>query len=505
MNMPRSENAVSSSEVTAAPPRKVDLLLVQPAMGGFENSRGWLIEPTGLLYLSRLAVQRYRVVILDERVEGDGFYAKLDTLLAERPLLLGLTSSSGQQLKHALAVARHAKQVSRVPVVFGGPFASQVPATFLAEPSIDYVVMGEGELVVAQMLDALTEGRPVEGIAGVSYRTPDDVRVSRSQKFQRLDELPEVPFHLLKSPRYYSMGWGRRTVQVETSRGCPEKCHYCYIPVVHQSVWRSMSPARAIELVKQSLQDTGVNRVYFTDDNFFLHMGRARQIVEGLKPLNISWGVQGVCLGDVLKMDHEMLQLLHDSGCQGLHIGIQTASKRLHQQMETGAELDDVPKVNAILARYRIPVWYYFMCGFPTETLDELKASCELATRLVAEHPLAVTSGFYLATPYPNTALSEAAEPYGGVKKRSLDDWAAVVWNKASQPWLDDERRRVVEAVHFLSLFHDKKSEYYVSTPLVRLFGRLYRPIARYRLRTLDLRFFFFERLLWSFASRRMF
>lgn len=480
-------------------------MLIQPVMGGFENSRGRLIEPTGLLYLARLVVQDYTVRILDQRVEGRAFFGTLEALLRQKPLCVGLTTSAGTQLRHALEISRFVKRVSDVPVVFGGPFASQAPAEFMAESSVDYVVMGEGEQTLKSILDRLREGGTPQGIPGVFYRDGAGVGYTPPDGFLDLDELPEVPFHLLQASRYYSVGYGRRTVQVETSRGCPQKCGYCYNTVVHRSSWRPMSAARSLDLVRQSLRDTGTTRVYFTDDNFFLDLKRAFAIVRGLRDLGISWGVQGVCMRDVLRMDHEMLTLLQESGCQGLLVGIQSGSQRIHDLYRTDVDLQDATRVNEILAKYRIPCWYYFMCGFPTETMDELRATAQLAASLLERNPWAVTSAFFIATPYPGTLLYARAREFGWPERMTLDDWASIGWNSATQPWLTPERRRVLEGMYFLSLFHDRKTDHYVSSLPVKIFATLYRPLARYRLRNLDLRLFGLEALLWKVVASVIF
>lgn len=482
-----------------------DIILINPLMGGFEGIRGWHIEPTGLLYLSRLLLKDYKVLILDQRIEKN-FFLRLRKLLEKSPLCIGITGSAGSQLKNALDITRFIKKHSpNLPIVFGGPFASQTIEDSLREPSIDYVVKSEGELSFKKLADCLAAGKSPKNIQGVYYLEKGEVCGEDLQQFLDLDQLPDIPYELLAPGRYFPVSYGKRAVSIESARGCPFKCGYCYNTVVHRSVWRAMSPQRALEHVQYALKTTKMPRIFFTDDNFFTDMARAEEILKGLAPLKISWGVQGVCLEDIRKMDDSMLSLLQKSGCEGLYIGIQTGSERIGRMFNISLDLSHVEEVNKKLKQYKIPCWYFFMCGFPTETLEDLSASANLAVKLISDNPYAVTSAFFIATPYPGTFLFNKAIEYGWTPQRGLDQWSKVGWNVADLPWLNAEQKEIVEIVYFLSLLYDKKSDTHITSPLIKLLTKIYRPIARYRLANLDFRCFFIENPLRKLAMKLAF
>ncbi len=462
-----------------------EIVLVQPAMGRFEQVLGNVIEPLGLLCASRLVLDRFPVTLLDQRVERR-FFAALGSALGRDPQLVGITSSAGSQLAHALAIARWVKERSAVPVVFGGPFASQAPDEFLAERAVDLVVVGEGEATLLELAEALDRGGRGRDVPGVFDREGGR---HRGQTLD-LDALPPVPWHLLRSPRYHVHTFGRKTVSLETTRGCPHTCGYCYNTVVHGSRWRAMSAGRALEAVRHAVRSTGAAQVYFTDDNFFSDRSRAFAIVRGLADLGVDWAVQGVCVEDVVRMTDAELDLVRESGCQGLFIGVQTGSERLQRLFRTGLDLAAVEPMNRRLAAARVPTWYFFMCGFPTETREDLQATVSLAARLLEANPSAVTSAFFLATPYPGTALHAKALEHGWPPRLGLEGWARTGWSRGQVPWLSDDHRRLVEALYFLSLFHDRKAERFGVVAPIRAFARLYRPLASHRLRHLDLRWF---------------
>jgi radical SAM superfamily enzyme YgiQ (UPF0313 family) len=105
-------------------------------------------------------------------------------------------------------------------IILGGPEVTYEPAFFLENRQVDYVVSGEGEFVLCELLDAILEGREVD-IEGVSSRD----RISGTVVQADLEKVAALP-----SP--YSLTEDRldmrnRVVYVETSRGCPFQCAYC--------------------------------------------------------------------------------------------------------------------------------------------------------------------------------------------------------------------------------------------------------------------------------------
>ena len=123
--------------------------------------------PVSLLAICRqLDLDRYDVTVIDQVMPG--WQDRLDRALDRDVLLFGLTSLTGMQQVFATAVARHVRRHRPdVPLVWGGVHPTSTPEQTLAEPFVDYVVIGEGERTFPALVDALASEEAVDGIDGL--------------------------------------------------------------------------------------------------------------------------------------------------------------------------------------------------------------------------------------------------------------------------------------------------------------------------------------------------
>jgi len=164
-------------------------------------------------------------------------------------------------------------------------------------------------------------------------------------------------------------------------------------------------------------------------------------------------------------------------------MGVESGSPRLLADVNKKLAPDQVRRLNRRLAAAGITAWYNFLAGMPGETADDLQASLGLMEQLLTDNPAALVSPFYLYAPYPGTALFAKARDLGYRPPDKLDGWAGLHDGRLPVPWIDARRRHRLAAIYFTSIFVDRKLELYDTHPLYRLAARLYRPLARWRLR----------------------
>src|SRR5512137_2797149 len=121
--------------------------------------------PLQLLHVaSALAGAGYRPRIADLRL-GD-----FRTLPLGDPVFVGITAMSGPQIRYGLEFAERVRaERPGTPIVWGGVHPTLLPGQTAADPRVDVVVRGEGELVVGPLADALAAGAPLETVAGITY------------------------------------------------------------------------------------------------------------------------------------------------------------------------------------------------------------------------------------------------------------------------------------------------------------------------------------------------
>jgi len=340
-----------------------------------------------------------------------------------------------------------------------------------------------GAVLTLRLCRALKKKKSLKGIPGLYLKKNGKVVNTGLAPLVDLNKLPDLPYGLVNVNDYLQRRGQVLVLDMETSRGCPYRCRFCYNPHYNLGRWRALKAEIVLERLAFLRKKYNVRGIFFIDDEFFIDLGRARKIIEGLRKMNFSWSIQGVTARSILAMDDEYLRMLEEAGCEQLNIGAESGSPRILKMVNKGIGVEEILAVNRKLRPYKIMPWYYFMIGFPGETKKDAEKTLDLVLRLLEENPRAKISGIGCFTPYPGTPLFEEAKKRGFAPPEDLLGWRTFAVDQINIPWIKGEKKKMVEAVQFTSFFVDQKARDIASSPLVRAAANLYRPFARLRLR----------------------
>jgi len=473
----------------------MNVLLFNPApRSGFQAHERVELPLSLLCPAAPLDRKGYTVTIIDQFADPE-WERKFEAALDARPLCVGVTCMTGPQILYAIEVSRRVKAKNpATPVIWGGVHASLMPAQTLANPYIDAVVVGEGEATFAELVDALRDGSPLSGIAGLQYKEGGAVRTTPPRDFVELDAEPPMPYHLIDVDRYRRRLFGVDHLTFNSSRGCIFRCTFCWDPVMHQRTWRAMRPETVIDHLQRIIRDYGIRGFLFSDDHFFIDMKRARGIIEAIvaADLDITISKLQIRADTVCKMDREFLDLMVRAGVKRFTLGIESGSQRVLDLIKKDMTVEQAIEANRKLAPYPIVPLYLFMMGMPTETPDDLRLSLQLADQLIAENPKAAKT-FNIYTPYPGTELFQVSVQHGLTVPDRLEDWARFNFRSVQKgaAWITPETRRLIENLDFPLMFLGTNftNPYRKTNRVVVSLAKLYAPVARYRVRNMDVRF----------------
>ncbi len=388
--------------------------------------------PLSLLHIA-WPLQRvgYKVRILDMRVENWRDFDIGD------PVFIGISCMSGPQIGYALEFARKARmEKPKVPLVWGGVHPSLLAEQTAASEYVDVVVRGEGEMVVADLADALAAGKSLDNVKGLTFKENGKVRSTSDAEVIALDEIPvELPFELLKLERYPSLMSGR--LHIQTSRGCPHRCGFCYNVLFTKRSWRGKSATRVLDevefLLKRFPQAKIIDPI---DDNFFVDRSRVEEICKGMLSRGIKVAWRANCRFDYLSSyDHAFLGLLEKAGCVELDFGGETGSVELqkfickdvtHQQILHSVE-------NLRKWAPNIEPYASWMSGLPNESDKDLNATFDLMDKMCDANPKMQHFGIFLYTPFPSPIIGTL--PADFKPPNSLPEWGDVDVFQFSPPW----------------------------------------------------------------------
>ena len=463
------------------------VVLVYPRLITGWQAQPWCDLPLDLLSVaSPLYYAGYRVRIIDQRVTPE--WRKLfKEELESRPLCVGVTCCTGPQIQHALEVSRLAKEFGNIPVVWGGIHASLLPQQVLARGEIDFVVQGEGEETFLELVQALEDGKPLDNIAGLWFKENGQVKPAPERPFIDLNEQPPLAYDLVDVSRYTRTVFDVKRLSFSTSRGCCFQCAFCYNTVFHHRKWRALHADVAIERIADFVRRYATGGLFLTDANFFLDMDRARHILEGISRLNLGivFSRLHIRFDTLAKMTDEDFALLERAGCKCLAMGIESGSARIQQLLRKPIDLPLLLELNRKLRSFSIAPLYFFMMGFPTETLQELRETVSLFTLLTKENPRAIKS-LNIYTPYPGTELFDFSVAQGFQPPRELEDWIPFHYRNlgGQRGWLSKKMRRVIEMLDFCSFFVGDRNlvdPFKKTNPVVVELAKIYAPLARKR------------------------
>jgi radical SAM superfamily enzyme YgiQ (UPF0313 family) len=366
------------------------------------------------------------------------------------PLFIGISCMSGLQIKYALEFARYARLHNpSTPLVWGGVHPTLLPEQTVSHDLVDIVVRGEGELIVKDLANALAEDQPLDDVAGITYSMNGTIKSNPDGKTIDLDDIPvDLPYELLHMEKYPSFKSGR--FHVQTSRGCPHRCGFCYNSLFNKNRWRGKSAKRVLAEIEYIIHRfPHIQIIDPIDDNVFADEYRVNQICEGLidRKLAVHWRAN--CRFDYLATyDKEFLQLLEQAGCVELDFGGESGSDRLQQLICKDVTSEEMLESVDHLRRWAPSIEPYvsWMSGLPGETDEDLAKTFDLMDRLCQVNPKTQHYGIFVYTPFPSPVMKHLPPEFNA--PQTLEDWGNIHVFHFNPPWHSTAQ---VEKLHTIS------------------------------------------------------
>ena len=322
----------------------------------------------------------------------------VDEVCQFSPDVVGISSMTNVYFS-AMQTARLVKEKIGCPVIIGGPHASVLPERTVQEPDVDFVVFGEGEEAMVELVEAIETGDSLDNIRGLCFKKRGEV--VKNQPRALLDNLDALPFparHLLQLDRFPLRAQnGDMMVTVITSRGCPYDCSYCFKGLFGRT-YRRRSCENVIAELKTIVDTYGIKNFYFIDDLFTTDVKWLTRFVDSLVAENLPMRWQ--CLARVDRVSPALLEQMYLAGCREIHYGVESGNQSILQGINKGISLDTVRQAISWTKQAGIMTKGYFMVGLPGDTEETIRQTIEFALDLDLDDAM-----FSVTTPFPGTRL----------------------------------------------------------------------------------------------------
>lgn len=440
-------------------PAMARVLLIEPPFAAFMGLSRWFF-PMGLAVLANsLRRDGHDVLVYDlDHIESDTRYSYSEMLDAFEsylqnvnniqhsayhslnrvvkdflPDLVGISCMS-VKLPAVLAVASMVKSIAGMPVVCGGPHASELPEDVLKSPDIDYVCRHDGRVAISMLVDFLAGDNvhTVQDIPNLSYKTADGRYVHNPNAYnmgRHRDWLPARDL-LSASARYSSRDMG----MVMSSIGCPFQCSFCSKMLGNQVYYRDTGEVRReIDILTDQYD---VSFLQFKDDSLGVQRDRVHELCSYIRNKKEIEGWE--CITRIDLADDDLLVMLKRSKCTRIKVGVESGSDRILHRINKKITADQVVEFSRRAKRVGLKWSAYYMIGFPDETEGDVAATLKLIEESQSDH---VSVSIF--TPYPGSLDYNRLRDSGRLAK-------SVDWSRFDPYCLEPQFERAMPHERFV-------------------------------------------------------
>ena len=446
---------------------KIDrILLIAPPAFTFKTVRDINpMPPVGLGYLAAviegLGIQ---VDILDALLQGWNQEEEVnDTLIRvglsdhdiaqyirdANPDLVGLNCQFSRQYKiyhHMLAIIKQVKPDCLT--LAGGAHVSVCPEEMLSDPNCNFIITGEAEESLKDLLIRLIEGEDITNVDGLGWKANGSLHINKKTKWiPNLDALPFPAYHLMKLEQYFGLeaSHGFRHKEkfspVITSRGCPAKCTFCSAKRVWGDKYRFRSVENVIKEMRLLRDEYGIEELMFEDDNLTANPQRVVRLLSRMieEKFDFVWDTpNGV---GVWSIDEKLIDLMKLSGCANLNFPVESGSQYVvNNIIRKPLNLEKAKRLIRYCRDINLSCNMFLVIGMPGEKMSDIWQSFRFAAECGCYQP-----HISVATPYPGTELYNICIKNGYLTKSySLDDLFIKSYMIKTDAWSENDLRRTM-------------------------------------------------------------
>lgn len=357
--------------------------------------------PLGLAYLAAVIEKTgYKVNVIDAAALNLTYSELMAELKKINPDVIGITTNILSANQSLILCRLIRQQIPFVKLVLGGPWASAAYKMLLRKKYCDFVVVGEGEVAIVELLKHLENNTIVLKIPGIAYLDENLIQLEPPCPIEDLDALPFPAWHLLPSPKKYLFHARRKIFYpIMTSRGCPYHCNHC-TKLVHGNRLRLRSIENIIAEIQYLKDKFSVGEITIIDDNFTLNAKRAEKICDAIIKGNFDLLIQfsnGV-RADTLTPN--LIQKLKRAGTYKMAIGVESGNQNIVNKIGKHLDLNAVRRAVKLIKKEKIILYAFFMIGHPFDTLPTMNETIQFALEIDPEYP-----HFFKAIAFPGTEL----------------------------------------------------------------------------------------------------
>ncbi len=402
---------------------KQKILFITPPYhaGVVEVAGSWI--PLYIVYLAGAAkAAGFDAEIYDAMTKRVG-YEEIESKIRESKPDYVAVSSITCTVPDSIKIVELAKEIDPgIKTIMGG-----VHPTFMFDEmfgltdSLDYIVRGEGEVTIAELLKALSNNEDIAKVKGLAYRSDSGVVTTPDRPYlHNLDNLP-MGWDLLDWEDYtYFILPGSRLGAVCTSRGCEQECTFCSQQKMWNRTWRARSPEDIVREMEHLKNEYRVNVVLFTDDYPTPDRERWEKLLDLLIEKDLDMKILMETRAEDIIRDADILHKYKKAGIIHIYVGTEATVQKSLDLIKKDLSIEESIESLRLLREVGIITETSMILGFPFDTQETIDRTLELIMEFNPDF------GHFLAiAPWPYADIYRELKEYVEVldyKKYNLID-----------------------------------------------------------------------------------
>ena len=431
------------------------VLLINPRITSRPHAR----FPLSIMTMAAALEGRYRCTLVDGNIDGDAADLAYNAIRERAFDAAGITVMGGPQVATAIEVSRAIRTAdSTLPIVWGGYFPSLYPAVALNCDYVDFVIRGQGEDTLADLLDALgsREDNPFASIAGLSRRVGGIVIDNPDRAFSPHRVAPSLRYDKLHDATAYLVKTflGERTVAHQAALGCRFRCTFCGVAAMFRGSMALPPDDRLDRDLSFLKHEIGADSIQFYDHNFFDREGDMLPLLDVLARHELPWWCYA--RSDALvNLSPKAWRLVRKSRLRMAYIGAETPNDGMLRSIRKGTRSEQTLEVADLCRQNGVVPELSFMVAPPEDPEGETERTFEFIRQVKRVNPEAEII-VYIYTPLPADSVPDAhrlrlaplldAQGKPIEFPRTPEEWTERRWVDyachADAPWLTDRLRR---------------------------------------------------------------
>lgn len=273
------------------------------------------------------------------------------------------------------------------------------------EKGADFVILGEGELSLLELVGAIRDGKQdFTQIPGLAFRQNNDpIKTAGRKVMKDLDALP-MPAWDLVDMEMYKKTWlkhaGFFSLNIGTTRGCPFKCNWCAKPI-YGNRYHARSPRHVVEELKWLKERYAFDHIWFCDDIFGLKPGWVDEFADLVEKEGLRFRFKIQSRADLL-VQQNYVRGLARAGCAEVWMGAESGSQKILDAMDKGITIEQIAVATRLLRENGIRAAFFIQFGYPGETKEDIGKTIRMINGLLPDN-----LGISVSYPLPGTVFYE--------------------------------------------------------------------------------------------------